>query len=315
MKHPFQPLLEENGVVILDGALATELERRGANLDDPLWSARVLLDRPELIREVHLDYFRAGADVATTASYQASLPGLTACGLTESQAREVIQRSVQLAREARERFVRESANYRPRPLVAGSVGCYGAYLADGSEYRGAYGLGLTELVEFHRPRMAWLVEAGADALACETIPCQLEAEALVHLLAEFPDTPAWMSFSCRDGEHVREGQSIEACARVAEQAPNVVAIGVNCTPPQFVPELLTRLRNVTDRLLVAYPNSGESWDAARGWAGDRSCLDFGAASRAWYDLGARLIGGCCRTTPADIRAIASALKPHREHGR
>src|SRR6516165_4358434 len=179
MINPFQPFLDQAGVVILDGALATELERRGANLDDPLWSARMLLDGPDLIRQIHLDYFRAGADVATSASYQASFAGFARRGLNQAQAAELMVRSVRLAQEARDLFWPENTQGRLRPLVVASVGCYGATLHDGSEYRGDYGLTVAQLIDFHRPRLEILANSGADLLACETIPCMVEAEALV----------------------------------------------------------------------------------------------------------------------------------------
>ncbi|MCH8204935.1 MAG: homocysteine S-methyltransferase, partial [Candidatus Hydrogenedentes bacterium] len=218
MKHPFKPFLDDFGVVILDGAMATELERRGAELEDSLWSAKVLLESPELIREVHFDYFAAGADVAITASYQATFRGLGERGLSRGEAADLIRLSVQLAREARDAFWEDPARRegRLRPLIAGSVGCYGAYLADGSEYRGDYGLSRSELVEFHRGRIEVLAGAGLDLLACETIPCKVEAEALVEVLGEFPETPAWLSFSCRDDEHVWEGDRLADCTAVVE---------------------------------------------------------------------------------------------------
>ena len=193
-------LLNRFPVLILDGAMATELERRGCDLRDPLWSAKVLLEAPELIWRVHSDYFCAGADIAITASYQATVDGFMRRGLGREESLDLLRRSVRLALEARDAFWREPANRigRPRPLVAASVGPYGAFLADGSEYRGDYGLSEAELMDFHRPRMTTLLEAGPDLLACETLPCFVEARALVRLLAEFPDVSAWISFSARD---------------------------------------------------------------------------------------------------------------------
>jgi len=303
--------LETGACIVLDGALATELERRGASLDGPLWSGHILAREPQRIRAVHLEYFRAGAEVAISASYQTSWQGLRDQGYSMDEARDLVRRSVHLASEARERFCAEIENEALR-YIAGSVGCYGAYLADGSEYRGRYGRTVRDLVEFHRPRIEWLIEAGADILACETIPCESEAEALASLLGEYAHTPAWISFSCRDGARVWEGQSIEGCAEAVRDVPNVVALGVNCTSPGFVPELLDRLRSRTRKPLLAYPNSGETWEPARRtYANDRACDDFGAAALRWRDHGARLIGGCCRTTPDDIRAIATALHAAR----
>ncbi|MBI2332479.1 MAG: homocysteine S-methyltransferase, partial [Chloroflexi bacterium] len=187
--NPIETLLNNQRVAIIDGAMATELERRGCDLNDALWSAKVLLEQPELIRAVHLDYFNAGADFAITASYQATVEGFAQRGLSREQAFDLIKKSVQLAQEARDEFWSKEENRvgRVRPLVAGSVGPYGAYLADGSEYRGDYNLTEDELIAFHRPRVEALIASGADLLACETIPCLIEARALIRLLAEFPN--------------------------------------------------------------------------------------------------------------------------------
>ena len=309
--NPFQPFLDRFGVVILDGALATELERRGADLNDPLWSAKVLLEAPEMIRQLHYDYFLAGADVAITASYQASFQGFMARGLSREEAAALMRLSVQLAQEARDQFWADPANRegRLRPLVAASVGCYGAFLADGSEYRGDYGLSKQALQDWHRPRMAELVAAGPDLLACETIPCQLEGEALVELLAEFPGTPAWLSFSCCDEAHVCHGEPFRECVALANASPQIVAVGLNCTPPPYVEPLLRSAAGVTDRPLLAYPNSGERWDAVNQcWIEGTGATEFGPPSRRWYAAGARIIGGCCRTRPQDIRDMAQALR-------
>jgi homocysteine S-methyltransferase len=308
MDNPLRPFLEQFGVVLLDGALATELERRGADINDPLWSARVLLDDPDLIRQVHYDYFAAGADVATTASYQATFEGFAQRGLGRDQAADLMGKSVRLACAAREQFWEDpdQRGGRLRPLVAASVGCYGAFLADGSEYRGDYGLSVDELIAFHRPRLEVLAHGGADLLACETVPCMAEAEALVRLRVEFPTSPAWISF--RDEAHVCHGERLTDCVTLAERCENIVAVGVNCTPPRFVSDLLRSVHGATTRPLVVYPNSGETWDAqTRCWIPAATC-DWGEAVREWYRLGARLIGGCCRTTPETIRQIATTLR-------
>lgn len=308
MTNPIATILETQPVVVLDGAMATELERRGCDLHDPLWSAKVLLEAPELIRRVHADYFAAGADAAITASYQATFPGFAERGLSEEAAANLMRRSVELAVEARDAFWADGANRanRPRPFVAASIGPYGAFLADGSEYRGDYGVSEEELIRFHRPRIAVLAAAGAEILAYETIPCLREAQALLRLLPEFPTISAWFSFSARDGAHISHGETIASCAALLDGHPQVAGIGVNCIAPQFVPGLLRAARAVTTKPLVAYPNSGETYDAALGcWSGDGTVAAFGQEAERWYACGARVIGGCCRTTPEDIRAIAA----------
>ena len=310
MQNPFSPFLEKFGVVILDGALATELEARGADLNDPLWSAKILLEAPELIEQVHYDYFVAGADVAITASYQASLSGFMAKGLAEKQASDLIGLSVTLAQQARDRFWANPKHHqnRLRPLVAASVGCYGAFLHDGSEYRGDYGLSQQDLMDFHRPRLEILLANQPDVLACETIPCQLEAIALVELLAEFPQAKVWLSFSCKDEAHVCHGETLVECVALASQSEQVVAVGINCTAPRYIEGLLQSIAGITNKPIIIYPNSGEHWNAhAHCWEEGTGLSDFSQPAQHWYEQGARLIGGCCRTTPETVRQLVRVL--------
>lgn len=312
--NPVASILDHYPVLVIDGALATELERRGCDLSDELWSAKILLEQPEIIKQVHLDYFKAGADCAITASYQATVEGFAKRGLSQREAIDLIQRSVRLAREARDQFWADETNRtgRSNPFIAASVGPYGAFLADGSEYRGNYGLSEKELMDFHRPRMKALIEAGADLLACETLPSLIEAQALARLLNEFPTITAWMSFSGRDERHISEGQVFADCVRQLEPHPQIAAIGINCTSPAYIPSLIREAKTVTEKPILVYPNSGETYDAARNdWNGDPVLDSFGEQARTWYEAGARLIGGCCRTTPEDIRIIASWARPSR----
>ena len=292
--------LAQRPLFVVDGALATELERRGADLADPLWSAKCLLERPELIRQVHLDYFKAGADVATTATYQASFEAFARRGIGRDAAARLMQGAVALAAGARDEYWSDPANHpgRLRPLIAASIGPYGAMLADGSEYRGHYALSDEELAAFHRPRLEVLAHSGVDLLACETIPCLREALVLVRLLREHPAITAWISFSCRDGARNCEGEEISACAAALRGNAQIAAVGVNCTRPEHVADLLARMRGQTDAPLIAYPNSGECYDPkSKRWSGARSGHAFGEWAQAWHQAGARLIGGCCRTTP------------------
>lgn len=309
--NPIQHILNEFQLIVLDGAMATELERHGHDLNDSLWSAKILHEHPESIKRVHRDYFEAGADCAITASYQATVEGYVKRGLSEAEALELIQLSVRIAVQARDEFWADvtataSQRHRPKPLVAASVSPYGAFLADGSEYRGDYKLSEEQLVEFHRPRMKALIEAGADILACETIPCLVEAKAIARLLKEFPGTYAWISFSAKDGQHISNGESAAACAEWLNGHEQVAAVGVNCTLPNFVPSLIHEIRNHTDKPVVVYPNLGEEYDpVTKTWHGSTCTETFGQSARQWYEAGARLIGGCCRTQPQDIEEIAS----------
>jgi homocysteine S-methyltransferase len=291
--------------IVLDGGLATELEARGHDLSDRLWSARLLLTDPAAIEAAHLAYFHAGAEVATTASYQASIEGFRAAGLDRAAALGLIKLSVELAASARDRYLAGSGTDR-RLLVAGSVGPYGAMLADGSEYRGDYDPGAIALADFHRPRVEALIDAGADLLAFETIPTVREAEVLVRLLDDYA-IPAWLSYSCRDGETTSAGEPIADAMAVAGH-PRIVAVGINCTAPRHLPALLAAARAATDRPLIAYPNGGDRWDpSARRWVADAGGAYDPATVASWSVLGVTWLGGCCGTGPSEIAALSRSL--------
>ncbi|NUR87195.1 MAG: homocysteine S-methyltransferase [Nonomuraea sp.] len=284
--------------LVLDGGLSTHLEALGADLRDELWSARLLMEDPGMIRRVHADYFAAGADVATTASYQASLEGFAKRGLGGQESARLIALSVELAAQARD----EAGG----GLVAASVGPYGAYLANGAEYTGDYDLDEDGLLAWHRPRWEILTGAGPDLLALETIPSLPEARALARLLAETPGVKAWISFSCRDEKHINDGTPIAEAAALFAGNPQVVAVGANCTAPRFIPGLIAALDNGLP--VVVYPNSGETWDpVGRKWLGLTDPVEYGQAAKEWQRAGASLIGGCCRTTPTHITQIRQHL--------
>lgn len=308
LNNPLTPILARDPFLVLDGALATELEARGCDLADSLWSAKVLLEQPELIYQVHLDYFRAGAQCAITASYQASEAGFATRGIDASQARTLIMKSAALACKARADFLKEQPQRGPL-LVAGSVGPYGAFLADGSEYRGDYQRSQPEFADFHRARIAALVEGGVDLLACETLPSFSELQALTALLAqEFPHTGAWFTFTLRDAGHLSDGTPLSQVAEHLNHCPQALALGINCVALESTDAALRHLATLTALPLVVYPNSGEYYDAvSKSWShageGGHRLVDH---LPAWRDAGARLIGGCCRTTPADIAELAKA---------
>lgn len=293
--------------IVLDGGLATELEAMGEDLSDRLWSARLLADAPDRIEAAHLAFYRAGARVATTASYQATFQGFAARGIGHDEAAALLRRSVELAGAARARAIREGV---AGPLfVAASVGPYGAFLADGSEYRGRYGLTVAELRAFHRERLAVLAATDADVLAIETIPDIDEAAALASLVAGLGGVAAWVSFSCADGERLRDGARIEDAVEAVAGGRGIVAVGVNCTAPAHVPELVGRIHAATDLPVIAYPNSGEGWDAAtRRWIGAAHDRVDGEAAAGWMAAGATLVGGCCRVRPEQIASIAAAVR-------
>jgi homocysteine S-methyltransferase len=267
------------GPVVLDGGLATELERRGHDLSDRLWSARLLRDRPEDIEAIHRAFFEAGADVAITASYQATFEGLG------EDTEPLMHLSVELARRARDAV-------RPDGLVAASVGPYAVLLADRSEYTGDYrGAPAERIAAFQRPRVEALLRAEPDLLAFETVPAIAEVQALAELARDL-DGESWLTFCCRDGERLSDGTPVEEAVRAA--GDGFTALGVNCTEPRFVDSLLERMRAVTDLPLLAYPNG---------------VAPIGpAAVERWRERGAAGIGGCCRVGPETIAAIAAALR-------
>lgn len=292
-------VVPDDTVLISDGGLATELEARGHDLSDPLWSARLLADAPQQISAVHTAFFRAGAMIATTASYQASFAGFAARGIDTDTAARLLRHSVELARAAARVASRDGGSR----WVAASVGPYGAALADGSEYRGRYGLSVRKLAAWHRQRLAILASAGSDVLALETIPDADEAEALINLVREL-DMPAWLSYTI-DGTRTRAGQPLAEAFAVAAGVPHIIAVGVNCCAPVDVLPAIEVARDVTGKPVIVYPNSGERWDSQRQtWAGSPR---FSVESiPGWVAAGARIVGGCCRVRPTDIAAIAHA---------
>jgi len=298
MQRPSSDLLDD-GVLVLDGGLSNALEDRGVDLSSELWTARLLADAPMEIAAVHRAYFEAGARVATTASYQASVPNLVAAGMTAAAAMQSIVSSVRIAKE-----VRDEVSGDRRLLVAASVGPYGAVLADGSEYRGDYGLTGAQLRDFHLPRLELLAEAGPDLFAVETIPDLVEAEVLVPLLDEM-GLPAWFSYATQGGS-TRAGQPLEEAYAVLAGSTAVFAAGVNCSAPSDVLAALATAVAVTGLAGVAYPNKGEDWDTeAHQWRGDaQSSISL---AEGWVDAGARLVGGCCRVGPDDIAALSRLL--------
>ncbi|MFD9428232.1 MULTISPECIES: homocysteine S-methyltransferase [unclassified Streptomyces] len=291
------------GAVLLDGGLSNQLEAQGCDLSDALWSARLLADAPEQIEAAHLAYVRAGAQVLITAGYQATFEGFARYGIGRARAEELLARSVELARAAGDAARRESPG---REIwVAASVGPYGAMLADGSEYRGRYGLTVRELADFHRPRVAALAAAGPDVLALETVPDLDEAEALLRVTEEC-GLPVWLSYSV-EGDRTRAGQPLQEAFALAAGREQVVAVGVNCCDPGDVERAVEIAAAETGKPVVAYPNSGERWDAGgRGWTGE-STFDPERV-RSWTAAGARLVGGCCRVGPGRIAELAGLLE-------
>ena len=294
------------GCFLLDGGLASELERAGHDLNDPLWSARILIDDPGAVSAVHRAFLEAGADCITTATYQATFEGLAARGFAAPDAERILLGAVNLAVRARDRF--RTAATRPPPIVAASVGPYGAFLADGSEYRGDYGIGPAALADFHRRRWRLLARSAADVMLCETIPALGEARVLAGLAGDSFPKPVWFSFTCRDDAHLCDGTPISEVAAWAEECSAAAAVGVNCTAPELIPTLVGALASGTSKPILAYPNGGGTWDAvAKRWGRAGMLADWGAACRSWIAAGAAGVGGCCRIGPDVISAMRAVL--------
>jgi len=293
-----------SGVHVLDGGMATELERRGCDISGPLWSAHVLDSTPEIIRQVHLDYLRAGADCISTVSYQVSAQGYSELGRPAEDAAKALRESARIAEAARAEYARESA----RPvMLAASLGPYGAALHNGAEFHGMYDIGFAELVEFHAQRLKVVAETVVDLVALETIPSLEEAWAILEALGRYPVLRGWMSFVCRDAEHVVHGEPLAECAALAGRSEQVVAVGVNCTQPDYIAELIGRAKAATEKPVIVYPNSGEAWDAEhRRWCGTTSATEYGEQAAGWFAAGAQAVGGCCRTTPEHISTVRAA---------
>ena len=304
-------LLADGKSLVIDGALATELETRGHDLSHALWSGKTLIEDPDCIRQVHLDYFLAGADIAITASYQASIIGLQQhLSLSGTEAKHLVKLSATLAQKAREQAYESGVPRTRKLLVAGSVGPYGAYLADGSEYRGDYTCTAEEFKAFHRPRITALLDAGVDFLGIETIPSFNEVRALLELLhSEFPTATAWLGCTLKDASHISDGTPLsEVLSFVSQYSDQTLAFGINCVPPSTALASLQHMRSLTAMPLLCYPNSGETYvPSEHVWTGDKSGREIRESSLQFRAAGASLIGGCCRTTPEDIKNIALVL--------
>ncbi|KRL97774.1 homocysteine S-methyltransferase [Liquorilactobacillus satsumensis] len=313
MSDPIKQELAKQGVLALDGAMATELEKLGVATNNELWSATALINAPEKIKQVHLKYFAAGATIAITDTYQANVTAFKRAGFSLAQSQKMILTAVELAKAAREEFLAQTAlegKAMQQLLLAGSVGPYGAYLADGSEYTGAYKLTQKAFQDFHRSRMQLLADAGVDLFAFETLPQFEEAKALVALLhTEFSRYSAWLSFSIKDATHLCDGTSLAQAAAFFAKEPQISAIGVNCTTMTKIADAIKTIAQVTTKPIIVYPNNGDLYEPqTKTWVTNPQAATFSELVPTWIDAGAKIIGGCCRTTPADIRQIAAAIQ-------
>ena len=306
--NPIKTLLEQKKHIVIDGALASELQRRGCDLNDSLWSAKVLIEQPELIQQVHYDYFKAGADCAITASYQATPMGFAQKGIELEESIKLIKTSVKLAQQAKMQYLNDIKQDKAL-FIAGSVGPYGAYLANGSEYTGDYQLSESEFIAFHKDRVTALIDAGVDILACETMPSFLEIKALTKLIQQFPMVNCWFSLTLKDQQHISDGTPLTEVIEYLNSIEQIVSVGINCIALEKVTPALEVLSKLTSKPLIVYPNSGEQYDpTTKQWHKnhDHNCT-FANQLDVWINLGAKLIGGCCQTTPDDIVEIHQLL--------
>lgn len=311
MKQHFDKVLKEVGVMIADGATATELEGLGCDLNDDLWSAKVLASQPELFKKVHKSYFEAGADCGISGSYQATIKGFMAKGYTLEESEKLISKAVEILKESRDEWWNESGKDSGRvyPLVCASVGPYGAFLADGSEYRGGYNIDKSQLQEFHKRRLEILWEAGADILAVETIPCIDEAVAVAELVSNMDNAECWVCFSCKNETDISDGSKISEATKILNDFDCVKAIGINCTAPEFVGNLIKEIKSSSSKPIIVYPNSGEEYDPiTKTWTNSKSGNSYVDFAKHWIDCGATVVGGCCKTTPEHIKSIYDLVR-------
>ena len=284
--------------VVIDGGMSTQLARTGYDTSGPLWTGNALLHKPSGVVQAHRDFVEAGCNVVITCSYQISRQGFRRIGLTDLDADLAMSAATHAAREAV-----EGTSVR----VAASVGPYGAVLHDGSEYRGNYGLAASQLYDFHAERIDTIIASEPDLLAVETIPDAREAEVLADVLSTRSTMPAWMTFTCSDSERLWAGQSIEEAVAIASSVPSIIGVGINCTDPLLISDLLARMRAVTALPLVVYPNAGGTWvSSSETWQGGGE--DFTALAPSWRAIGATAIGGCCGTGASEIAALVALLR-------
>jgi homocysteine S-methyltransferase len=300
--------LDLANIRVLDGGMATELEKLGCDLSGPLWSAHVLREQPEKVAAVHESYIEAGADIILTASYQVSAEAYAEIGLSVEDVAASLRESVEIAERVRLRYPERDI------LIAASLGPYGAALHNGAEYHGNYDISFDQLVGFHSRRIAVLAASNADLIAFETVPSLEEARAIVAALERYRQVSGWVSFICRDASHTAHGEAISDCGKLLDSVPQVLAVGINCTAPTFVTPLIRELRAITMKPIVVYPNSGEGWDAQnRSWTGIADVAGFAESAREWRAAGAQIIGGCCRTAPEHVRAVRATISNLRSN--
>ena len=296
-----------NNPVVLDGAMSTPLEKLGADTNNDLWTAKALIDNEELVYEVHKMYFEAGADLIITDTYQANIQAFEKVGYSEKEARNLIKKAVKIAQKARDDYENRTGKHN---YIAGTIGPYGAYLANGSEYRGDYELSAEEYQQFHLPRIEELVNAGVDILAIETQPKLDEVLAILELLKEkYPQQKVYVSYTLSDDDTISDGTPLPRAIHALEDYSQVIAVGINCVKLELVEPALKNMKEITDKNLIVYPNSSAVYDPkSKTWSQPKTSATFEELIPNWYEAGARIIGGCCTTGPKEIKAVADFIK-------
>ncbi|MDU7057487.1 homocysteine S-methyltransferase [Ligilactobacillus salivarius] len=296
-----------NHTVVLDGAMSTPLERLGADTNNDLWTAKALIDNEELVYEVHKMYFEAGADLIITDTYQANVQAFEKVGYSEKEARNLIKKAVKIAQKARDDYENKTGKHN---YIAGTIGPYGAYLANGSEYRGDYELSVEEYQQFHLPRIEELVNAEVDILAIETQPKLDEVLAILELLKEkYPQQKVYVSYTLSDDDTISDGTPLPRAIHALEDYSQVIAVGINCVKLELVEPALKNMKEITDKHLIVYPNSSAVYDPkSKTWSQPKTSATFEELIPNWYEAGARIIGGCCTTGPKEIKAVADFIK-------
>lgn len=299
-----------NNPVVLDGAMSTPLEKLGADTNNDLWTAKALIDNEELVYEVHKMYFEAGADLIITDTYQANVQAFEKVGYSEKEARNLIKKAVKIAQKARDDYENRTGKHN---YIAGTIGPYGAYLANGSEYRGDYELSAEEYQQFHLPRIEELVNAGVDILAIETQPKLDEVLAILELLKEkYPQQKVYVSYTLSDDDTISDGTPLPRAIHALEDYSQVIAVGINCVKLELVEPALKNMKEITDKHLIVYPNSSAVYDPkSKTWSQPKTSTTFEELIPNWYEAGARIIGGCCTTGPKEIKAVADFIKRNK----
>jgi S-methylmethionine-dependent homocysteine/selenocysteine methylase len=281
--------------LVLDAAMGSDLDRRGLPTTLPLWSAVGLVERPDLVRQIHRENLLAGADIITTDTFRTTARTFRKAGLDPGRAAELDALAVRLAVEAR------TEAGRPEALIAGSIApledCYLPTFETPPE------VALAE----HRAQADNLASAGVDMIMVETMPTAVEAEIALRAAIE-TGRPATVGFVCAmpdRGEPVRllSGETLnDAVARVSPLGPAVIF--VNCAAPPVISAALRELRQLTALPIGAYANVGHV-DDERGWSPDGGVTSERYAEHAaeWIALGARVVGGCCGTHPGHTAAL------------